>query len=119
LFIHADITILEAYRRKDDANMNRMIRILSALTLLVPLAACGAQQSAETEETEEPAVTEEAEIEETAKPEETKEEGKALIAYFSRADENYNVGVIEEGNTYKSPKKSRHRPAAISLKSAP
>lgn len=84
--------------------MNRMIRILSALTLLVPLAACGGQQGAETEETEEPAVTEEAVIEETAEPEETKEEGKALIAYFSRADENYNVGVIEEGNTYKVAK---------------
>ncbi|MCD7905830.1 MAG: hypothetical protein LUG24_09825 [Clostridiales bacterium] len=29
----------------------------------------------------------------------SKETGNILIAYFSRADENYNVGVIEKGNT--------------------
>ena len=27
------------------------------------------------------------------------EKGKVLVAVFSRADENYNVGVIEKGNT--------------------
>ena len=27
------------------------------------------------------------------------EQGRILVAYFSRADENYNVGVIEKGNT--------------------
>lgn len=27
------------------------------------------------------------------------EEKKVLVAYFSRADENYNVGYIEKGNT--------------------
>ena len=25
--------------------------------------------------------------------------GKVLVAYFSRADDNYNVGIIEKGNT--------------------
>ena len=30
--------------------------------------------------------------------------GKVLIAYFSRAGENYNVGVIDEGNTAKLAK---------------
>ena len=28
-----------------------------------------------------------------------KKDAKILVAYFSRADENYNVGVIEKGNT--------------------
>jgi|GEM_PF-1825668 len=27
------------------------------------------------------------------------DEKKILVAYFSRADENYNVGTIEKGNT--------------------
>ncbi len=30
---------------------------------------------------------------------ETASEGKVLVAYFSRADENYGVGYIEKGNT--------------------
>ena len=35
-----------------------------------------------------------------AKKDETKAGGKrALVVYFSRADENYNVGYIEKGNT--------------------
>ena len=29
----------------------------------------------------------------------SKPSGKILVAYFSRADDNYNVGVIEKGNT--------------------
>ena len=29
----------------------------------------------------------------------TELEGKVLVAYFSRADENYGVGYIEKGNT--------------------
>jgi len=28
-----------------------------------------------------------------------KKDAKILVAYFSRADENYNVGVVEKGNT--------------------
>jgi len=28
-----------------------------------------------------------------------KKDAKILVAYFSHADENYNVGVIEKGNT--------------------
>ena len=37
-----------------------------------------------------------------AEPAETAEETKhdnVLVAYFSRAGENYNVGVVERGNT--------------------
>lgn len=30
--------------------------------------------------------------------------GKILVAYFSRADENYSVGVVKEGNTAKIAK---------------
>lgn len=29
----------------------------------------------------------------------TQNEGRILIAFFSRADENYNVGTVEVGNT--------------------
>ena len=39
------------------------------------------------------------EPQETEKDEETTDSSKILIAYFSRADENYNVGTVEVGNT--------------------
>ena len=29
--------------------------------------------------------------------------GKTLVVYFSRADENYNVGTVEVGNTELPP----------------
>ncbi len=29
---------------------------------------------------------------------------KTLVAFFSRADENYNVGYISKGNTQKMPR---------------
>ena len=34
----------------------------------------------------------------------TDENGKILVAYFSRTGENYNVGTISEGNTAKLAK---------------
>ena len=39
------------------------------------------------------------EPQETEKDEKTTDSSKILIAYFSRADENYNVGTVEVGNT--------------------
>lgn len=39
------------------------------------------------------------ESETTSAADGTSDESKILIAYFSRADENYGVGVIEKGNT--------------------
>lgn len=44
-------------------------------------------------------VTESANSGINADVEETESTGKVLIAYFSRADENYGVGYIEKGNT--------------------
>ena len=39
--------------------------------------------------------------EETSQVETTTSEDKALIVYFSRAGENYGVGIVEKGNTQK------------------
>lgn len=51
---------------------------------------------AEQTETSEPANTD---ISEENKTENTSDSTNILVAYFSRADENYNVGTIEVGNT--------------------
>ena len=56
------------------------------------------EESAEAKQTE--AADGQENSEETANEQETKESGsKVLVAYFSLAGEQYNVGVIEEGNT--------------------
>ena len=46
---------------------------------------------------EEPVATEEPQA--TAEPDTTPSEGNTLVAYFSRAGENYSVGTVERGNT--------------------
>ena len=56
-----------------------------AATFSLMLAACGAQ-GAQNEKS-------------SAKSEGTTKKSKIVVAYFSRADENYGVGVITEGNT--------------------
>lgn len=67
--------------------MKRTIGVI-LLGLSLALAGCGAQGQQETPEAETPAeeVTQE-------------EEAKALVVYFSRTGEQYNVGTIEKGNT--------------------
>ena len=65
------------------------------------LAGCSSQQEPEPE-AETPAEPEAAPEQEPAsepEPEATPEGASTLVLYFSRADENYNVGVIDEGNT--------------------
>ena len=81
--------------------------ILSAL-LLLSLAACGASPTASEENTQTQPTDSAAE---TTEPEQTiieesedntvdtTMESKILVAYFSLAGEQYNVGVVEEGNT--------------------
>lgn len=70
---------------------------LTVASLLSTLAACGAPAaSAPVQTTVEPAASEtsQASTDAPAPP-----SSKALVAYFSRAGENYGVGVVEKGNT--------------------
>ena len=69
--------------------MRKIKRLL--LLLMIPcmvLSLCGCGASDETQETSE-----------EKNSTETERDRKILIAYFSRADENYAVGYIEKGNT--------------------
>ncbi len=94
--------------------MKRSILIFLVLTMLVSLCACGSTAPQTTpapastpESTPEPANS----AKEMDAPEETAEEPEAageaqeasgtsiLVLYFSRTGEQYNVGVIEKGNT--------------------
>ncbi|MBQ3338009.1 MAG: hypothetical protein IJG82_00180 [Atopobiaceae bacterium] len=74
----------------------RELLALGALTL----AGCSSQQQ-EPEPEEQPAAEPEPESEPSPEPEPTGAGSPSgtLVLYFSRADENYNVGVISEGNT--------------------
>ena len=77
-------------------NLKKLFCVLSALTLT--LAGCSAQQK-EKNAAEETAAAENAEVSASPETAEPEAEGKVLIAYFSRAGENYNVGVVEKGST--------------------
>ncbi len=96
--------------------MKKVLSILMILCMMCALAACGTaalqnknsapDSTAPTEaegisdtaadESLEPATVSDENTEDNASGE---AESKILIAYFSRADENYGVGVIEKGNT--------------------
>jgi len=91
--------------------MKRIISLLFATALMLSFAACGssvqpqpasqpAQEAAAPESTPEitPVLQEPTE---TETPTEAPEESgsKILVLYFSRTGEQYNVGVIEKGNT--------------------
>ncbi len=67
-----------------------LVLMISVLTLV--LAGCGANTAQKTEENPP------APAEETEKPA-SDQASKILVAYFSRAGDNYEVGVIEKGNT--------------------
>ncbi len=77
--------------------------ILISALLMFSLTACGRQQAA-MPQSEANAVAPDVAAGQTAPnaPNESAEElstAKALVAYFSRAGENYGVGVVEKGNT--------------------
>lgn len=72
---------------------------ISAFLCISALLGCSQPQASATPT---PEVTPTSELTEAPSSEATS--SKVLIAYFSRADENYNVGIIEEGNTYKVAK---------------
>ena len=86
--------------------MKRVIAIVLALTLVFALSACGRSSSAPAET---PDATQTPVMESTPQPAEAADqestsneqtsEGKILVVYFSRTGEQYNVGVIEHGNT--------------------
>ena len=84
--------------------MKKHLRVLLASVLVIAmvfsLMGCGGSQ--DQEEAAEPEEQEESVPEETAE-EETGEEGASeggvLVVYFSRTGEQYQVGVIDKGNT--------------------
>lgn len=93
--------------------MKRLLAVLLMGTLLVSMVGCSNANTTDattedsatpTQETESAAESESEAVEtETEQPEsDTADDGtgsNTLIAYFSRAGENYGVGVIEKGNT--------------------
>lgn len=84
--------------------MKRLAMILLAAALILSLAACGGRSaSTEPAPSAEPSQTT-ASADAPAQPETSSEKSTVLIVYFSRTGENYNVGVIEEGNTAKAAK---------------
>jgi flavodoxin len=72
-------------------------RMIAASALFLALCGCSAPKEAAVSETEKEPETETAQPEETAPAEET--EKKELVVFFSRAGENWDVGVVEKGNT--------------------
>ena len=102
--------------------MKRMISLISTLLIGLTLTACGSNEPASApsvadndkaavqeklnkdESKTETTVSDDEQSDKTNAPAEKSEEqtsdGKnILVAYFSRADENYNVGTVEVGNT--------------------
>jgi flavodoxin len=67
--------------------MRRFIGLLAALLTAASLAACGAQTAGQTASETQPAAASSA------------AKGHILVAYFSQAGEQYDVGVVEKGNT--------------------
>ena len=67
--------------------------ILCALFMVLTMTACG---SAEPASAPSVADSDKAALQEKLNKQDSK---KVLVAYFSRADENYKVGTIEKGNT--------------------
>ena len=73
---------------------------IEAAAATLALAGCSQQDAAPEPEPEpEQDAPAEPEAEPEPEPDAPASESGALVLYFSRADENYNVGVIEEGNT--------------------
>lgn len=82
--------------------MKRITTILAVICLLLVTTACGrsnqGNSAAESDMQKETAVGQtNSSVQEGPG---TDEQNKTLVAFFSRADENYGVGEIEKGNTY-------------------
>ena len=90
--------------------MKRAILLVLTFAVLLSMSACGnAEQKAptEAEQTASPVLETEPAATEPSDPEPSEEvsspgdqgRSKVLVVYFSRTGEQYNVGVIEKGNT--------------------
>ena len=101
--------------------MRRFVVIVSALLMSLTLTACGNSHSERAEDNisreyaatepvsnidadeetavESTVITTAEEVTESEATEKSDTDTDILIAFFSRADENYNVGTIEKGNT--------------------
>lgn len=86
--------------------MRKILAFILGIMMVMALAGCG-QRAAETSRSAVSGAGQKAESgteqnndrESKESNTETKNESKVLVAYFSLAGEQYNVGVIEEGNT--------------------
>ncbi|MBR4694992.1 MAG: flavodoxin [Selenomonadaceae bacterium] len=84
--------------------MRKLLACILSLTMMLLMTACGstegtssaAQKTADTEEST-PAS---ASVDSAKQNADGKTSKRILVAYFSRAGENYNVGYIEKGNTH-------------------
>ena len=76
--------------------MKKWFTMMALALCALTLTACGGGAPAKSSGSSAPAPKNETPV----KKDEAKTDGKrALVVYFSRADENYNVGYIEKGNT--------------------
>ena len=80
--------------------MKRIGSILLAAVLLLTLMGCTRSAAADRSlQADEPQPSPAAPAEEEGAPAEANQKSDVLVVYFSRTGEQYNVGVIEEGNT--------------------
>lgn len=78
--------------------MKKIVSILLIFALVFAFSGCAANNTT-TDETKAKETTSTASQAEEAKSDKTASENKSLVVYFSRAGEQYGVGVIEKGNT--------------------
>ena len=76
--------------------MKKILFLIFSVLTLTLFTACGESTAENVQSTDEKAKN----IVEQKVPEPTKSNGKILVAYFSRAGDNYQVGIIEKGNTH-------------------
>ena len=77
--------------------MKQIISICMAAAMILSVAACGSPATADSTSAHEVTHVEESEMQTDRVDQENK--SNILVAYFSLADEQYEVGVIEKGNT--------------------
>ena len=83
--------------------MSRMLKTAVSVLLAIILSACGISSSNETASVvpseSESIVSVESDVPGEISEKEREDDNDILVAYFSRTGENYDVGVIEKGNT--------------------
>jgi len=85
---------------KENMKMKKMIVIFLSVMMICGLAACSGNTNSSSENSKDKSSSSENKQNETLGDESSMDNtSKILIAYFSRAGENYNVGYIEKGNT--------------------